>query len=104
MHHTIPPGLSQKILDWITFDYVSKYDLTETATLIQDLPEPLKSKLALSLNENRLHAVPIFHNAGSELLSKVALCLTNEAFCDGVKIFTKGEWSSRMVMIVLGTA
>ncbi len=97
----IPLDLKTKIIDYYDYLWESRRGYDE-ATILEDLPKPLQTSVALFLNQSIIQKVPIFEGASEEFIKEIILNLKPVVFTPGDYIVVKGEVGYEMFFISSG--
>lgn len=101
-YRNIPLDVQKKINNYYSYLWESMRGYDESA-VISDLPAPLRTQVALCLNQDIIEKVPIFEGAGQELLKDIVVNLKPVVFTPGDYIVTAGEVGDEMYFISKGS-
>lgn len=101
-YRNIPPKLSTKILNYYNYLWESRLGYDESSVL-DDLPDSLKTEVTLHLNRDIIEKVPLFRGASEELIRDLVLQLRPLVATPGDYIFRRGEIGTNMYFISQGT-
>ncbi len=100
-YKNIPLDLKTKIIDYYDYLWESRRGYNE-ASILEDLPKPLQTSVALFLNQSIIQKVPIFQGASEEFIKEIILNLKPVVFTPGDYIVVKGEIGYEMYFISKG--
>lgn len=101
-YKNIPHDLKNKISDYYDYLWESRRGYDE-ATILEDLPKPLKTSVSLFLNRGIIQKVPIFQGASEEFIKEIILNLKPVVFTPGDYVVIKGEIGYEMYFISRGS-
>ncbi|NEQ39748.1 MAG: cyclic nucleotide-binding domain-containing protein [Okeania sp. SIO3I5] len=97
----IPPKLQQKIRDYYQYRWIENRDIRDYH-ILEELPHPLKMKLALQLHKEVIEKVPIFQGATSQFVEEIVMALKPEILPPSEYIIREGNWGNEMYFIKRG--
>jgi len=100
MHRRFPRALVKKVNAY--FDYIWAHR-TGQGQEFGELPESLRTEIALQLNRRILQKVPLFQGAGEDFLREVVLLLEPRIYMPGDLIFREGDSGDAMFFVSSGT-
>ncbi len=101
-YKNIPHDLKNKISDYYDYLWESRRGYDE-ASILEDLPKPLKTSVSLFLNRGIIQKVPIFQGASEEFIKEIILNLKPVVFTPGDYVVIKGEIGYEMYFISRGS-
>ncbi len=101
-YRRIPTALHRKINEYYEYLWESRRGYDESSVLA-DLPDPLKLSVALHINRRIIEKVPIFENAGDDLIRDIILNLKPVVFTPGDIVVRAGELGFDMYFISRGS-
>ncbi|MGK7920758.1 MAG: ion transporter [Trichodesmium sp.] len=99
--HKIPPSLQQTIRDYYQYIWIENRDIRDYHVL-EELPYPLKMKIALQLHKEVIEKVPIFQGANTQFVEEIVMVLKPEIFPPNEYIIREGNWGHEMYFIKRG--
>ena len=100
-YRSIPPYMQKRVQDYYDHLWESRLGHEEDA-ILGNIPEPLKTDLALYMRKDLIRKVPFFTNASQSLLRDLVLALRPEVYLPGSYIIRKGERGTCMYIISNG--
>jgi len=97
----IPPKLQQKIRDYYQYRWIENRDIRDYH-ILEELPHPLKMKLALQLHKEVIEKVPIFQGANLQFVEEIVMALKPEILPPNEYIIREGNWGNEMYFIKRG--
>ncbi|MEN9204668.1 MAG: cyclic nucleotide-binding domain-containing protein [Thermostichales cyanobacterium BF4_bins_65] len=101
-YHRIPQPLKRRILAYYEHLWEHQLGFDETH-ILAELPQQLKTEVALFLKQDILQAVPIFQGAGPDFLRELANTLKPMVCLPGEYVFRYGQSGQEMYFISQGT-
>ncbi|NEN93608.1 MAG: cyclic nucleotide-binding domain-containing protein [Okeania sp. SIO3H1] len=97
----IPSNLQQKIRDYYQYRWIENRDIRDYH-ILEELPYPLKMKLALQLHKEVIEKVPIFQGATRHFFEEIVMALKPEILPPNEYIIREGHWGHEMYFIKRG--
>ncbi|MDJ0556361.1 MAG: ion transporter [Microcoleaceae cyanobacterium MO_207.B10] len=97
----IPSNLQQKIRDYYQYRWIENRDIRDYH-ILEELPYPLKMKLALQLHKEVIETVPIFQGATAHFVEEIVMALKPEILPPNEYIIREGNWGHEMYFIKRG--
>ncbi|WP_287274949.1 MULTISPECIES: cyclic nucleotide-gated ion channel [unclassified Okeania] len=97
----ISPKLQQKIRDYYQYRWIENHDIRDYH-ILEELPEPLRMKLALELHKEVIEKVPIFRGATTDFFEEIVMALKHEILPPNEYIVREGNWGYEMHFIKRG--
>ena len=97
----IPPPLQQRIRNYYTYLWENRLGYDES-TIMAELPDSLRTEVALFLRRDFIEGAPLFQGASQELIRELALELRPVVFAPGDDIFRAGQFGRHMYFISRG--
>lgn len=101
-YRDIPPALSERIISYYAYLWDSRLGYDES-TVMDDLPDALKTEVSLFLNRDIIEKVPLFRGASEELIRDIVKELHPLVATPGDFIFRKGDIGTCMYFISRGS-
>jgi voltage-gated potassium channel len=101
-YRNIPPTLQRRLRDYYAYLWENRLGYDES-TILADLPESLRTEVALFLRRDFIEHAPLFQGASHELVREMALQLRPVVFTPGDFIFRAGQYGYNMYFISRGT-
>jgi Cyclic nucleotide-binding domain/Ion transport protein len=101
-HRNIPIDLQRRLRDYYAYLWENRMGYDE-ASVMEDLPQGLRTEVALCLRRDFIERTPLFKNASHELVREIALQLRPAVFTPGEYIFRAGQHGRHMYFIGRGT-
>lgn len=101
-YRDIPPELRRRVMDYYGHLWESDSGPNERQ-LLDELPEPLRTDMALVMHRTLLRNVPLFRDAQTALLKEIVLLLRPELVPPGTTFIHEGEAGDCMYFISSGT-
>lgn len=101
-YKNIPADLQKNVNDYYSYLWESRRGYVE-ASVLQDLPISLKTRISLFINRDMVAKVPIFQGASDEFIREILLNLEATVFTPGDIIVRKGEIGFDMFFISKGS-
>lgn len=100
-YHQLPIYLRRRVLAYNRYLWDAKRGYNDTE-LLESLPMGLRSQILIHIHGKGLSQVPLFRDAGPELLREIVLELKPLLTCPGEEIFKAGEPAEAMYFIERG--
>lgn len=97
----IHPTLQQKIRDYYQYRWIENRDIRDYH-ILEELPYPLRMKLALHLHREVIEKVPIFQGATAHFVEEIVMALKPEILPPNEYIIREGNWGHEMYFIKRG--
>lgn len=97
----IPRHLQAQVRDY--YNYLWESRTGQQSEMLEDLPAPLRTEIALHLNRNVLRKVPLFSGASEVFLRELVLHFESVVAIPGEAIVRRGEIGHRIYFISRGT-
>lgn len=97
----ISPTLQQKIRDYYQYRWIENRDIRDYH-ILEELPYPLKMKLALQLHKEVIEKVPIFQGATDHFVEEIVMALKPEILPPNEYIIREDNWGHEMYFIKRG--
>jgi voltage-gated potassium channel len=101
-YRNIPPTLQRRLRDYHAYLWENRLGYDES-TVLADLPDSLRTEVAVFLRRDFIERAPLFHGASHELVREMALQLRPVVFTPGDFIFRAGQYGNNMYFISRGT-
>jgi hypothetical protein len=101
-YRNIPPALQRRLRDYYAYLWENRLGYDES-TVLADLPDSLRSEVAVFLRRDFIERAPLFQGASHELVREMALQLRPVVFTPGDFIFRAGQYGHNMYFISRGT-
>lgn len=101
-YRNIPPTLQRRLRDYYAYLWENHLGYDES-TVLADLPDSLRTEVALFLRRDFIEHAPLFQGASHELVREMALQLRPVVFTPGDFIFRAGQYGYNMYFISRGT-
>jgi Cyclic nucleotide-binding domain/Ion channel len=101
-YRNIPPMLQRRLRDYYAYLWENRLGYDES-TVLADLPDSLRTEVALFLRRDFIERAPLFQGASHELVREMALQLRPVVFTPGDFIFRAGQYGYNMYFISRGT-
>ncbi len=101
-HNSIPADLRRRVWDYFEHLFES-HAAAGQSSVFEELPEPIKTEIALHMHRDILEKVPLFHGASEEFLRAVVLKLRPVVHPPDARVVTFGEPGDAMYFIDSGT-
>ncbi len=100
-YRKVPEDLKAKIFGYYDFIWQNRRGYDETS-IMEELPEALRLKVAMFLNKKVFEKISIFAGASEDFIEDIVMVLKPAVFTPGDYIFKKGEVGSSMYFIAQG--
>lgn len=100
-YRSIPVPMKKKVQNYYEYLWESRLGHDESK-ILDDIPEPLKTDLAIVMRQDLIKKVPFFANASELLLRDLVHSLKPRVYLPGSYIIKKGEQGSCMFIISHG--
>jgi voltage-gated potassium channel len=100
-YRSIPPEMQLKVQEYYEHIFESHLGNDESSVL-DEIPDPLRSDLALYMRQDLIKKVPFFVHAQEELLKDLVMSLKPRIYLPGSYIIKKNETGSCMYIISSG--
>jgi voltage-gated potassium channel len=100
-YRNIPPVLQRRLRDYYAYLWENRLGYDESNALA-DLPDSLRTEVALFLRRDFIEHAPLFRGASHELVREMALQLRPVVFTPGDFIFRAGQYGRHMYFISRG--
>lgn len=97
----VPPPLQQRIRNYYAYLWENRLGYDES-TIMAELPDSLRTEVALFLRRDFIERAPLFQGASQELIRELALELRPVVFAPGDDIFRAGQFGRHMYFISRG--
>ena len=101
-YHNIPAGLQRRLRDYYAYLWENRLGYDESSVLA-DLPDSLRSEVAVFLRRDFIERAPLFKGASHEFVREIALQLRPVVFTPGDFVFRAGQYGHNMYFISRGT-
>jgi Cyclic nucleotide-binding domain/Ion transport protein len=101
-YRNIPPILQRRLRDYHAYLWENRLGYDESSVLA-DLPDSLRTEVAVFLRRDFIERAPLFQGASHELVREMALQLRPVVFTPGDFIFRAGQYGYNMYFISRGT-
>lgn len=101
-HRNIPIDLQRRLRDYYAYLWENRMGYDESSVMA-DLPQGLRTEVALYLRRDLIERTPLFQNASHELVREIALQLRPVVFTPGEYVFRAGQHGRQMYFIGRGT-
>ncbi len=98
----ITPKLQQKIRDYYQYRWLENQDIRDYH-ILDELPDPLRMRLALELHKEVIEKVPIFQSATPNFVGEIVMALKPEILPPHEYIIREGKWGHEMYFIRRGS-
>ena len=102
-YRDIPPLLQRRLRDYYAHLWENRLGGYDEAGIMADLPESLRTEVALFLRRDLIEQAPLFRGASHELVREMALQLRPVVFTPGDYIMRTGQYGREMYFISRGT-
>jgi len=104
MHYrNIPPMLQRRLRDYYAYLWENQLGGYDEDSVMAELPESLRTDVALFLRRNFIEQAPLFKGASHELVREIALRLRPVVFTPSDYIMRAGQYGRHMYFISRGT-
>jgi hypothetical protein len=100
-YRNIPPTLQRRLRDYYAYLWENRLGYDES-TVLADLPESLRTEVAVFLRRDFIERAPLFQGASHELVREMALQLRPIVFTPGDFVFRAGQYGHNMYFISRG--
>jgi len=100
-YRSIPANMQSKVQEYYDHIWESRLGHDES-TMLNEIPEPLRSDLALYMRQDLIKKVPFFVHAQENLLKDLVMSLQPTVYLPGSYVIKKGETGSCMYIISSG--
>lgn len=97
----IPLTLQHKIRDYYQYRWIENRDIRDYY-ILDELPYPLKTKLALQLHKEVIEKVPIFQGSSPQFIEEIVMALKPEILPPNEYIIREGNFGNEMYFIKRG--
>lgn len=97
----IPHKLQQKIGEYYQYIWIENRDIRDYY-ILEELPYPLKTKLALQLHKEVIEKVPIFQGSTPQFVEEIVMALKPEILPPNEYIIREGNWGNEMYFLKRG--
>lgn len=101
-YRNIPPLLQRRLRDYYVYLWENRLGFDELSVL-EELPDSLRSEVALFLRRDFIEHAPLFKGASHELVREMALELRPVVYTPGDYIIRVGQYGRHMYFISRGT-
>ncbi|MDH4199854.1 MAG: cyclic nucleotide-binding domain-containing protein [Spirochaetia bacterium] len=101
-YRSIPADMQNKVHEYYDHIWESRLGHDES-TMLNEIPEPLKSDIALFMRQDLIKKVPFFVHAEEKLLKDLVMSLQPTVYLPNSYVIKKGETGSCMYIISTGT-
>ena len=101
-YRNIPPRLQRRLRDYYAYLWENQLVYDESSVMA-DLPDSLRTEVALFLRRDFIEHAPLFRGASHELVREMALQLRPVVFTPGDFIILVGQYGRNMYFISRGT-
>ncbi len=101
-YRNIPPVLQRRLRDYYAYLWENRLGYDES-NVLADLPDSLRTEVALFLRRDFIEHAPLFKGASHELVREMALQLHPVVFTPGDYIMRAGQYGRHMYFISRGT-
>ncbi len=101
-HNDLPHRLRVKVRSYYRYLWDTRHGYDDKS-ILNDLPNKLRSEVSLCLNAEIMQKVPLFNGADTDMLEDVVLQLRPKVVVPGEKIFHAGEPGDSMYFIHKGS-
>jgi len=98
----LPPALQRRIRDYYAYLWENRLGYDES-TVLTELPDSLRTDVALFLRRDLLEHAPLFQGASHEFIREIALELRPIVMTPGDYVFRAGQFGRHMYFISRGT-
>ena len=102
-YRNIPPMLQRRLRDYYAHLWENRLGGYDESSVMADLPESLRTEVALFLRRDFIEQAPLFKGASHELVREIALQLRPVVFTPGDYIIRTGQYGRHMYFISRGT-
>ena len=102
-YRNIPPMLQRRLRDYYAYLWENQLGGYDEASVMAELPESLRTDVALFLRRDFIEHAPLFKGASHELVREMALQLHPVVFTPGDYIMRAGQHGRHMYFISRGT-
>ena len=100
-YRNIPLDLQRRLRDYYSYLWENRMGYDEAAVMA-DLPQGLRTEVALYLRRDFIERAPLFSNASHELVREIALQLRPVVYTPGDYVFRAGHYGRHMYFIGRG--
>ena len=100
-YRNIPLALQRRLRDYYAYLWENRMGFDELSVL-EELPDSLRSEVALFLRRDFIEHAPLFRGASHELVREMALELRPVVFTPGDYVFRAGQYGRHMYFISRG--
>jgi voltage-gated potassium channel len=100
-YRSIPPEMQNRVHEYYDHIWESRLGHDES-TMLNDIPEPLKSDIALFMRQDFIKKIPFFVHAQENLLKDLVMSLQPTVYLPNSYVIKKGETGSCMYIISSG--
>ncbi|MEB3341919.1 ion transporter [Okeania sp.] len=93
--------LQENIRDYYQYIWLENQDIRDYH-ILEELPVPLRMRLALELHKEVIEKVPIFQNANPNFVGEIVMVLKPEILPPNEYIIREGKWGNEMYFIRRG--
>lgn len=101
-YRNIPPVLQRRLRDYYAYLWANRMGYDE-ANVLAELPDSLRTEVALFLRRDFIEHAPLFRGASHELVREIALELRPVVFTPGDYLVRAGEYGRHMYFLSRGT-
>lgn len=101
-YRSVSPELQRRVQDYYEHLWESRLGKDENE-ILSEIPDPLRTDLALYMRKDLITKVPFFRRASEELLRDIVMALKPRVFLPGTKIIEKGEAGTCMYIVSSGS-
>jgi len=102
-YRNIPPTLQRRLRDYYAYLWDNQLGGYAESSVLADLPDSLRTEVALFLRRDFIEHAPLFKGASHELVREMALQLCPVVFTPGDYIIRTGQYGRHMYFISRGT-
>lgn len=100
-YKSIPIDMKKRVLHYYDYLWESRLGHDESR-ILDDVPEPLRTDLAMYMRQDLIKKVPFFENADEALLRDLVLALRPQVYLPGSYIIKKGERGTCLFIVSNG--
>lgn len=100
-YRSVPPEMQNRVQEYYEHIWESRLGHDES-TLLNEIPEPLRSDIALYMRQDLIKKVPFFMHAEENLLKDLVMSLQPNVYLPGSYIIKKGEKGSALYILSSG--
>ncbi len=100
-YRRLPPALQNRIRDYYTYLWEQRLVYDES-DILNDLPQSLRTEVALCLKRDIIENVPLFRGASDAFIREIALEMKPVVFLPGDEVIRAGERGDDMYFITRG--